>query len=99
MLRQNDPDETEFYIALRRSSDAELSEALRANEHIKKILFDFGNIRNTNSNSMLRVIAAYAILEKVTLVDSWESERINSHSDGVFWELTTIRYFHSFLSG
>jgi hypothetical protein len=69
LLRQNDPSQTDLYFQLRYTSDEELSKALRANEHVKKITFYFGGNGNTNWNSLLREIAAHKILEKVTLED------------------------------
>ena len=72
-LRLNDPGDADIVIWLRNSSDAKLSEALRANKHVKKITLAFHDVGNTNWNSLLRVIATHAILDEVGLMDSFES--------------------------
>jgi hypothetical protein len=76
-LRQNDPSKTDVEIFVRHFIDAELSAALRTNEHVNNIQLNFENLENntTNWDSLLRVIATREILEKVTLfADSGEDD-------------------------
>ena len=69
-LRRNDPARTRFYIVLRRqTSDADLAQALMQNPFATDIFLDVEGAQ-ADWNSLLRVIARRATLERVTLVDA-----------------------------
>jgi hypothetical protein len=80
-LRRNDPSETDAYIRLGRFNDDELSEAFRTNEHVNSIELDLNDLaRNSNWDSLLRVIATRETLEKVAL---WQFESGYDDTDRV----------------
>jgi hypothetical protein len=93
VLRENAPDEKHVRIDLREfTDDAELSAALRTNEHVNSIKLDFWNLENntTNWDSLLRVIATRENLEKVMLRGSFRPPR-SSITDPVIPFLLTIQ--------
>ena len=70
-LRQNDPAETRIRILLHReTSDAALAQALEHNPFVTDIVLDLEGVQQTDWDSLLRVIAARANLEKVELRDA-----------------------------
>lgn len=79
-LRRNDPGVTYVHIPLavdHNVTDAEWSEALQANEHVKKITFDFSRMVEHHWDLLLRVIAMRGNLEEVTLWNHSPNEVTN----------------------
>ena len=69
-LRQNNPDITAISIELRNeTSDAALAQALEQNPFVTDILLEFEGMQQTDWDSLLRVIATRANLERVELQD------------------------------
>ena len=78
-LRQNDPARTRFYIRLcDETTDANLAEALEQNPFVTDIRLDVEREQRADWNSLMRVIATHANLEKVKLWDAVRAERRNA---------------------
>ena len=85
-LRRNDPARKWIHIHLSyETSDADLAQALEQNSFVTEILVDVGlaGEQQTDWNSLLRVIAARANLEKVTLQDADDPGDRTAHTAGL----------------
>ena len=70
-LLRNDPAITDISIHLRlEPSDADLAQALEQNPFVTEIDLNLKGVRDTDWNSLLRVIATRANLETVKLHDA-----------------------------
>ena len=80
LLRQNNPDKTAINIDLRdvTTSDADLAEALEQNPFVTEIQLGVNGVQRTDWDSLLRVIATRAKLEKVTVRDALIAVRRNA---------------------
>ena len=78
-LRRNDPTTRSIRINLHdEPSDSDLALALQQNPFITEINLRLRNVQTTDWNSLLRVIAMQANLEKVTLRDAYRAEHRNA---------------------
>ena len=85
-LRQNDPEDTAFYIVLHNeTSDADLAQALEQNPFVTEIHIDLEGDEEGEEqqqwpdwSSLVRVIATRANLEKVILEDAMSAEQRNA---------------------
>ena len=75
-LRRNDPAGTSIYILLHReTSNDDLAQALAQNPFVTEVHMDLVGVQQTDWDSLMRVIATRANLEKVKLWDTVRAER------------------------